>query len=209
MTGVQTCALPICGTGNPEWSYEQTVRVRAEEFQKAMKKGRINRYIQLGCQSDSYKKLKKTRIPLDLSVYQYIFIPNSKENHVEHRITYQIMLKAIRQQHVHPVVYEYEVWTPMNQITNYLDISDCITQKNELIQTYKCQLKHIDYISAINGLNCYRGMQYHIQYAEAFKMYKSVDKRVEDSFYKLLNVIICFVYNALIGFIMRKRDHEN
>lgn len=168
------------GTGNPEWSYEKTAEVRSREFQNTMRMAAVNKSIQLKCRCGEYRKLRRTKIGMDLSVYQHIFIPNSRENHIEHKIVHQIIIRAVRQQHIHSNVYEYEVWTPMYKITNYLDISQYKEKKVELISNYKCQLKHIDYISAIIGLNCYRGMQYHIRYAEGYKKYKGICSKMID-----------------------------
>lgn len=197
------------GTGNPEWTYEKTVRVRTKEFQSAMEEGKVHDYIQLNCLSDSYNKFKKTKVDMDLSVYQHIFVPNSRESHIEHRITYMVMMKALKRQHIHTNVYEYEVWTPMNDITNYLDISDYIIEKNKLIQNYKSQLKHIDYISAINGLNCYRGMQYHIKYAEAYKLHINIYTRMVNISCKVLNMGIGLLYRIYLWIVKGMNNDEN
>lgn len=50
----------------------------------------------------------------------------------------------------------------------YFDISDVNDAKHELIRNYKSQLKYIDYIHRIAGLNSYRGMNVHCGYAEVY-----------------------------------------
>lgn len=171
------------GAGNPEWDYDYSASVRREEFFQAMSLAKVNNIIEFRAKNNQYNRLKKIKIKFNLGQYNQIFIPSRNEGHKEHILTNKIMLKGIREQHCKVLVYEYEVWTPLNNVTDYLDISDCIEKKNEMINKYKCQLKHIDYISAINGLNAYRGMQFHVKYAEAYERYKSVyEKKVDEIF---------------------------
>ena len=60
---------------------------------------------------------------------------------------------------------------PMSNIDFLRDISDVIDQKKQLLSLYDSQTKQKDLISAMEGLNRFRGVMYKTgNYAEAFKI---------------------------------------
>ena len=63
----------------------------------------------------------------------------------------------------------YEVWSLISTVTDYVDISNYIDEKMELLRMYKTQCDYVDYDVRVKGLNLYRGhMGGRVQYAEAF-----------------------------------------
>lgn len=186
------------GTGNPEWTYDFTVKTRADEFVNAMNWLAVKNYTMMGCLSDSYKTLKQTKIDLNLLNYNYIFIPGRNENHPEHKIVNQLIRKACKKQKYKSKLFEYEVWTPLNKISHSLDIGPVIEKKRNLIGFYKCQLKHVDYVSGILGLNSYRGIQRGKEYSECYYQVLSSTRLAFVFFskilYNILHIFICFLH---------------
>lgn len=78
----------------------------------------------------------------------------------------------------------YEVWQSLALPNSYIDISDVVEQKKELIDIYKSQIASRNYTSKIIGLNNYRGLIPNLDYVEAFSV-MSVD----------LFKKICKIYN--------------
>ena len=103
--------------------------------------------------------------------YDFIFVPSFFENHVEHRfLTYSFLPKLLNKgKKKGQYVVLYEVWSLISTVSDYVDISDFIDEKIELLRMYKTQCDYVDYDVRVKGLNLYRGhMGGRVQYAEAF-----------------------------------------
>ena len=166
--------------GNPEWTEEKTVLVRNNEFQKAMSMVNVKNIYYLHLMDSELKNSFPNKwydntdgiVKEKYKDYTSIFLPNKKENHPDHQKTYRVLRKKIRGG---VRVYQYEVWTPISAPSDLAALDDAQMQKKiSLIENYKCQLNHIDYIKRIKGLNCYRGMFINSEYAEAYLLEKSL-----------------------------------
>jgi hypothetical protein len=69
----------------------------------------------------------------------------------------------------------YEVWGTLPLPNRYIDISDAIDRKKEIINMYYSQIKHIDYATKITALNEYRGMTVNKKSIEAYFEIKMKD----------------------------------
>ena len=76
------------------------------------------------------------------------------------------MKKLLRKQKTK--VFMYEIWNPLPVFTHFIDISDSLEHKKNLIKQYKSQNEIQGYSSGIIGLNKYRAMQLDITGAEVF-----------------------------------------
>jgi hypothetical protein len=74
----------------------------------------------------------------------------------------------MKEQHAKAVLVEYEVWTPLTRPTRYLDITNVIDKKREMIEQHASQIADIDYAGKGISLSCYRGMYPNVDYAEAY-----------------------------------------
>lgn len=162
----ELCVLTDGCLGNPEWTMEKTKNVRQKEFEKAMAYVGIKHQQMMGIKDGSLKTAFTRFKQLKLQDYNYILCPNPKENHCDHKIVYPFLKKIIDK--AKTKIIFYEVWSPIPNPTHYVDISDIIEAKKELISVYKSQLKYVDYKSRILGLNHYRGMCPAVNYAEAY-----------------------------------------
>ena len=95
---------------------------------------------------------------------------------LKHRfLTYTFLPKLLRKGRKRGQnIVLYEVWSLISTVTDYVDISNYIDEKMELLRMYKTQCDYVDYDVRVKGLNLYRGhMGGRVQYAEAFWVMKT------------------------------------
>ena len=148
---------------------EELVRTRNAELEKACEIASVRNIFHLNIRNEELPKHKKEVYGFDIRPYKYIFVPNRKEDHIDHKVCYSIFSTTKRKQGSKAQIYEYEVWTPLTMPTVFFDISDVIDKKKEMIKVYQSQINDKDYYNGILGLNKYRGMFYNNEYCEAFK----------------------------------------
>jgi len=119
------------------------------------------------CELEIPSNFKKF-LDFDYSKYKYIFVPNKYEVVRDHKHTYNSIKKAMKKKHCNAKLLEYEVWTTIRHPNVKLDISDVVDKKSELIKKHQSQIKDLDYVSMILGLNSYRGKSHGCDYAEYF-----------------------------------------
>ncbi len=148
-------------------SEELTIAKRKSEFEKAMSYAGVANLSYLdvedGKLSENFPKFSS----FDFSAYDVIFCPAPKDNHPDHSCVVPFLEKL----GVVSEVYGYEVWSAIGEPTHYLDITNVVERKKELIGFHESQVKQVDYVSRIIGLNHYRGMLVYpaIGYAEVYQ----------------------------------------
>lgn len=159
--------------------------VRAVEFDEAMNKAGVLSHKILKIRDKEiicgYKEFSK----IDISNYDYIFIPNPLDQHPDHKAI-SILLKKLIANTPHKKSLKiafYEVWTALALPNSYIDISDFIDKKKKLITSHASQIATRDYTNKAVSLNAYRGLPHNINYAEAFclvdiKMLKKMCKMI-------------------------------
>lgn len=144
--------------GNPEWSKGRTARVRQKEFHKVMRFLGVHKYIEFGIADGTLEKNTKFLCKIPYERYDYIFVPNRYDEHRDHKCVYAAVRKACRWRRSHAQLFEYEMWGTLRSVTHYVDISDSIKRKRELMALYESQKVHIDYSARIQALNYYRAI---------------------------------------------------
>jgi LmbE family N-acetylglucosaminyl deacetylase len=89
-----------------------------------------------------------------------IYVPHSNEQHPDHQAAAQLVrqvMTSLNGDTVKPEVYMYEVWTPIQDMDQIVDISPYIDIKRAAIQAYRSQCNAVKFDEAILGLNRYRG----------------------------------------------------
>lgn len=159
--------------GNPEYSREETIRVRNEEYCRALARlGVPARLISLEIDDRSVgKHLKQVKKAID-EKYDYIFVPNPRDDHIDHKAISKYISRLSFWGIIKSTIVEYEVWTPLRRPNLYIDISDVYQDKEAAIREYKSQLDHVAYDWGSLGLNRFRGMLNHCNYAEAYYIHK-------------------------------------
>lgn len=116
-----------------------------------------------------------------------IYAPHPNEKDIEHRITYEVIKEAawLSKSSYLPklgasiksikAIYLYEVWTPMKDFFIREDITSVVDVKTKALLSYKSQLKHLNLVDAIIGLNMYRGSMVGTtkKFAEVFQVKNS------------------------------------
>lgn len=156
--------------GVKEKSAEEAIKIRKEEFSSAMKKACIKSFEFFDITDkqliEGYEKFKT----IDISKYDYIFIPNLLDQHPDHKavsILLRQLLKESKPKDNLQIAF-YEVWSTLALPNVFLDISDVIEKKRELINSHKSQVELKNYTDKAIALNCYRGLLRDRDYAEAF-----------------------------------------
>ena len=88
-----------------------------------------------------------------------MFLPWGKSLHPDHRATYESCLNQIKKQNANKAeYYMYEVCAPFHNPRYYIDITDALDKKLELIRCHR----EMDYeIKQITLLNQFRASQLH------------------------------------------------
>lgn len=152
-----------CGYKN----VEEIKKIRLAEFSAAMDYAKIKNYRNLMIEDRTVRFNLNMLKSLNIDKYDYVFVPNEDENHVDHCCIYKEVCKLLRYSLKTKIVC-YEVWTPLRKPNVYIDISDFIDKKFELISHYVSQIKNRDYANKMIGLNKYRGLECNKDYVEVF-----------------------------------------
>jgi N-acetylglucosamine malate deacetylase 1 len=102
-----------------------------------------------------------------------VYIPHPQEQHPDHQPVATILRRAIRKAQVAdpPRVLAYEIWTPLQQLDEIVDITQYLETKLKAIAAYGSQCRVMDFVSAARGLARYRGEMHSWpggEYAEVF-----------------------------------------
>ncbi|WP_033170669.1 PIG-L deacetylase family protein [Selenomonas sp. ND2010] len=159
-------------------SAEERNRMRINEWYEVMKLLKVNNTYINSTYGDDFpfiaqlnESMEKIIDKIDLSKYDYIFIPGFLENHEEHRwVTYTFTNALLKKKHKKSLkIALYEVWALLPRVTDYLDISSEMDKILDLFKIYKSQLDYVDYDKRLEGLARYRGlMASRVAYAEAY-----------------------------------------
>lgn len=113
-----------------------------------------------------------------------VFLPFFLDVHPDHFATCQIFAESLRNSDLNPLIYSYEVWSPLfpNRIVNIDKVNEV---KRESIKCHKSQLLSRPFLSGLAGLNAYRAIELNsAKSAEAFlltskKLYLSLIDLIE------------------------------
>lgn len=151
-------------------SKEELKKLRASEFEKALQIAGVSNYEMLPIQDreliinpDVYEKI-------DISEYDYIFVPNILDQHRDHKSVSAILNMFLKKQKYKKdlKIIFYEVWTTLMIPNAYVDISSVIEQKKQMIMAHNSQ--GIAYAEKTCDLNSFRGLSLGMQYVEAFQL---------------------------------------
>jgi len=149
---------------------EEIINIRKKEFTSVMEALEITSYefldIQDGKLIFNYEKFKQ----INISDYDYIFIPNYFENHKDHKAVTKLLQQLLKEKKYKKslkIVY-YEIWSAMTMPNYFIDVTKVIRKKRELIQLYCSQNKNLWFFKGIISLNAYRGMLVNRGWAEMY-----------------------------------------
>ena len=180
-------------TGNPGWTKDRTLRIRRDEFRTAMEMAGANIVAELGIPNKKVDENLRQISGLDYSKYDYVFVPNRKDIHPDHSCVLGAVKKAKTLRN-NAVILQYEMWGGMPAITHYLDISDVMDEKEQLMLCYKSQEERIPYCERVKARDFYRVLETFdkkCRYAElfylepaGFVLFKNELKHVSSNMFK-------------------------
>ena len=139
--------------------------VREKELEKTLAFVGIQEYKCLRIPEHKIKQHKRKFSEIDFGKYDHVFVPNRFDKHKDHIDVYKVVKHFIKKK---TKLYEYEVWSTLKKPNIYLNISDVSDSKIEMIKMYESQVKELDYVGMIMGLNAYRGRSHGYAYAECY-----------------------------------------
>lgn len=154
---------------------QDVIQIRENEFKNALNIAEVQKFSNLSIEDKAVLESYNIFSTINIEEYDYIFIPNLIDTHIDHRACFQHLCKLLQnKKHKSDLkIMFYEVWGALASPNVLVDISDVIETKINMIKCYKSQLERKDYLSAILGLNQYRGLTKNIKYSEAFWMLDS------------------------------------
>ena len=87
-----------------------------------------------------------------------IYVPHALEWHPDHRVALEVVRSALSRSSSESVeLRSYEVWTPLSDFDEVLDVTAVLPRKLRAVRRYRSQAGHFRYDRAIRGLNAFRG----------------------------------------------------
>ena len=150
-------------------SKEELIKKRADEFNNAMKIGKIKTHKMLNM-PDKQLILNAYDNQTDISEYDYIFIPDILDQHRDHKsVSAYLNLLLKKKNHKKDLkIAFYEVWQALALPNYFVDITDVKDIKRDMINAHESQVEDYDYTNKILALNFYRGLPQKREYAEGF-----------------------------------------
>lgn len=147
--------------GNSEVNPQNEIKIRKMQFEKEMEMAHVNSYEWLGYMDSNLMIEQNCMGNIRFERYTKIFIPSHIDGHPDHTAIYNYSCDRISKICNKDIeVYEYEVHKPFQNVTHYLDITEVIDFKLELIQCHKDQIKSMCYDKQAFGLASYRACQF-------------------------------------------------
>jgi LmbE family N-acetylglucosaminyl deacetylase len=154
--------------GDSKIKMNELIKKRKEEFIEAMDYIKINNYKFLNIKDGNLINEFDSFNEINFDEFDYIFIPNVLDQHPDHKAVGIHLTKKLQSEKSKAKICMYEVWNALSLPNSYINISDIVEKKKELVSLYESQTKHIDYQNRIISLNNYRGMSVGVDYAEVY-----------------------------------------
>jgi N-acetylglucosamine malate deacetylase 1 len=161
---VQAIFLTSGEKGGHGRSIEETGQIREREAAEAVGILGITRF-EFWRQPDgafraTHQMVDRLRATIEEWEPQILYVTHDGEMLPDHRAAARLvrrLLTASQSSAVKPIVRMYEVWTPLQQMDEIVDISPYIEVKRAAILAHKSQCDVVRFHEAALGLNRYRG----------------------------------------------------
>lgn len=159
------CDVLLITDGDTRKIVSDIADIREKEFIAAVTWAGVNDYKCLRIPEHQIKSSINIIAQIDFKKYVHVFVPNRYEAHDDHIAVYKAIKMFVRKT---AKLYEYEVSVPLRKPNVYLDITKVSESKINLIKFHESQIKCLDYVGMIMGLNAYRGRSHGYLYAECY-----------------------------------------
>lgn len=144
------------GQGNHPPAEEK--KIRKQEFLHEMKFLNVHDFKMLEIEDGTLLSHIDCLRDFPMHDYNIIFVTGIQDGHPDHKAAFMSVREAVQKMsdRILPRCICYEVHTPMQNPTHFLDISDCLNEKIELIRMHESQLKDLPYDSLAEHCASYR-----------------------------------------------------
>ena len=177
---VQIVFLTSGEKGGHGRSEAETIRVREGEARAAAKILGVRQiefwHLPDGALRPSPDAIKRLRTKLKTFKPEKIYVTHDREMHPDHRGAVRLVRRALsgaKEKRLN--VLGYEVWTPIQKLSEIVDVSPFMQKKLRAIKAYRSQCAVVGFVEAVRGLNRYRGEMHSWpggDYAEVFTRLK-------------------------------------
>ena len=147
------------GLGNPAVDPAEMAARRKAEFERAMAIARPRNAHWLGFPDARLAEHPECVGAIDFTCYAKAFLPWTDSLHPDHRALARFCLSRIREQNADCEAYLYEVQAPFRCPTHFIDITDMVERKRELISCYESTLELYPQDEVTLALNKFRSCQ--------------------------------------------------
>lgn len=145
--------------GNPAVDPAQMGARRRAEFERAMSLARPASFRWLGFPDARLSGHPECVDAIDFTRYAKAFLPWTESLHPDHRAVARFCLDRIREQGAACEAYLYELQAPFRSPTHFIDITDVVDFKRDLIAFYESMLELYPQDEVTLALNKFRSCQ--------------------------------------------------
>ncbi len=145
--------------GNPAMEPAKVAARRRAEFESAMAIVSPNSFHWLGFPDAHLPEHPECASAIDFTRYSKAFLPWTNSLHPDHQALARFCLNRIRKQGAACEAYSYEVQAPFRSPTHFVDITDIVKRKRDLIACYESTLELYPQDVVTLALNKFRSCQ--------------------------------------------------
>lgn len=190
--------------GQGDLSPEKEKDIREREFISEMNKLSIKSFRMLEIEDGTLLAHTDCLENITISDYSLVFVTGLQDAHPDHKAAFLCLERVIRNISVDglPRCFLYEVHTPLQHPTHFLDISKLLSEKVRLIQMHESQLKELPYDRLAEQNAAYRATMFRMP-EKKIEVYEEVDlhKGVADS---ILETDILLQKERLMGWTLKR-----
>lgn len=162
--------------GQGDTAPEKEKQIRKQEFQNEMMRLEVGAFKMFDIEDGTLLSHTDCMTGIALTEYSKIFITGITDGHPDHKAAFLCVKEAAKgmMSEEMPECYMYEVHTPLQLPTHFLDISDTMEKKCELIRMHKSQLKELPYDVLAEQNACYRATLFRMP-GKKIEVYEMVD----------------------------------
>jgi len=86
-----------------------------------------------------------------------VYAPHERDDHPDHQAAARLVMRAARALRSPPRLRMFEIWTPIEQIDEVIDITEHLERKVAAIRAYRSQGSVMRFDEAFTGLSRFRG----------------------------------------------------
>lgn len=134
--------------------------IRKQEFMNEMQAANIADYSMMDYEDGSLMQHTDCLEDIDLTQYTKVFVTGIHDGHSDHAAACISLRQALTKQSVQDIeIYQYEVHSPLREVSHMLDITSVVDKKVSLIRCHQSQLTSLAYDEMAKTLARYRALQ--------------------------------------------------